>query len=831
MPSLLVISGDRSLRLRIGLYLVGLAAIVGLATSLPTNTFAAGDGARGNLRSDAANGQYQYTNRLIDSHDPYLLLHAHNPVDWYPWGPEALAKAKQENKPIFLSIGYSTCYWCHVAERTIYSNPEIAMLMNQWFINIKVDREQRPDIDQIYMLATEILTRHGAWPNNLFLTPDLKPFFAGSYFPPRDDPARGPGFPTILAALHDAWTNHLQDKVLPVAGQVFQAMQRVQAEMTAGKEAPAKPGEWLRKASKALQSRVDPKNGGLGDRSGTKFPQTPSMELLLTDYRVNRDKASLDALTAALNAMAFGGIHDHLAGGFYRYSTEPTWSIPHFEKMLYDNAQLLRLYAEAYAATKDPAYRVVALDVGQYLRRDMMAPEGGFYTAIDSEVKSVEGAAYVWTRTEIASVIGEQAAKQFLAAYDVTPMAAAAGAPTGESSTDRKGSGVLRIRLPIEETLKSAGFRDTPQMLTLLGAARAQLLAARLQRQQPARDEKILTGLGGLTIGALATSSDILQQPGFLTSARMAAERIWALAYDPAARKLKHEIFAGHAQTDGYLQDYAMLGNGFMSLYDVTKEDIWRDRAAMLATALLQQFAHPDGAMSTTLDEKNLLIPVGDSEDSDVPSGTSAALGLLLRLRDATGEPQFFAAATRIVRHLSGRFSERPEIWPAAITVLNLHPLTEADLGAAREAAARAADDHGTGQAFHAPETSDHVRASAVVRAGEKDDEIVVTLQIDDGYHVNANPASFDYLIPTSVAFAGLSSPGTKYPKPSRFKSAFAPDELAVYEGTVPLVVTIPKGTIATQGDLKGEVDVQACDAKICLPPSKLPLSIALQGR
>ena len=307
----------------------------------------------------------------------------------------------------------------------------------------------------------------------------------------------------------------------------------------------------------------------------------------------------------------------------------------------------------------------------------------------------------------------------------------------------------------------------------------------------------------------------------------MAAERIWTLAYDPAARTLKHEIFAGHPQTDGYLQDYAMLGNGFMSLYDVTKEGIWRDRAAMLATALLQQFAHPDGALSTTLDEKNLLIPVGDSEDSDVPSGTSAALGLLLRLRETTSGPQFVAAATRIVRHLSGLFSEQPEIWPAAITALNLHPLTDADLGAVREAATRAADD----QAFRAPETSDHVRASAVVRAGEKDDEIVVTLQIDDGYHVNANPASFDYLIPTSVAFAGLTSPGTKYPKPSRFKSAFAPDELAVYEGTVPLVVTVPKGTIATQGELTGQVDVQACDAKICLPPSKLPFSVALRGK
>ena len=357
----------------------------------------------------------------------------------------------------------------------------------------------------------------------------------------------------------------------------------------------------------------------------------------------------------------------------------------------------------------------------------------------------MEGAAYVWTRTDVTSVLGEEAAKRFLAAYDVTPMAAA-GAAAGESGTDRKGkgSGVLRIRLPIEETLKSAGFQDAAQMLALLGAARAQLLAHRQQRRQPARDEKILTGLGGLAIGALAYSSDILQQPEFLTSARMAAERNWALTYDPAARTLKHEIFAGHTQTEGYLQDYALLGNGFMSLYDVTKEDIWRDRAAMLATALLQQFAHPDGALSTTLDEKNLLIPVGDSEDSDVPSGTSAALALLLRLRDATGGSQFVAAAAQIVRHLSGRFSEQPEIWPAAITVLNLHPLTEADLDGAREAAARSVDDRGTGQAFHAPETSDHVRASVAVRAGEKDDEIVVTLQIDDGYHVNANPASFD---------------------------------------------------------------------------------------
>jgi len=365
---------------------VCLAVVLGLATSLPASTFAAGDKAGWGLPTDTAAGQYQYTNRLINSHDPYLLLHAHNPVDWYPWGAEALTKAKQEDKPIFVSIGYSTCYWCHVAERTIYSNPEIAKLMNEWFVNIKVDREQRPDVDRVYMLATEILTGHGGWPNNVFLTPDLKPFFAGSYFPPKDDPRIGTGFPTILSALHAAWSEHRTDKVLPAAEQVFQAMHRVQDQMTAGRDAPIAPSGWLHAAAVAFQRRADSSNGGLGDPGGgPKFPQAPSLELLLADYRLNHAAASLNTLTATLDAMAFGGIHDQLAGGFHRYSTEPTWSIPHFEKMLYDNAQLLRLYAEAYETTRNPIYQSAVLDIGRYLKRDMMAPDGGFYTAQDSQ--------------------------------------------------------------------------------------------------------------------------------------------------------------------------------------------------------------------------------------------------------------------------------------------------------------------------------------------------------------------------------------------------------------------------------------------------------------
>src|SRR5579859_5025768 len=280
--------------------------------------------------------QHMYTNRLIDSNDPYLLLHAHNPVDWYPWGDEALARAKRENRPIFVSIGYSTCYWCHVAERLIYSDPAIAKLMNEWFVNIKVDREQRPDLDSIYLLATQTITGRGGWPNNVFLTPDLKPFYAGSYFPPADDVSGRPGFPTILKALHEAWVNRPKE-VSDQAGKVYQAMLETREQTVAQPAASFEPADWLTQAREAFVQEHDPTYGGMGN-GPAKFPRAPALSLLLADSAAPQ---ALQVLTQTLDAMALGGIHDHLGGGFHRYSTERTWSIPHFEKMLYDNAQLL----------------------------------------------------------------------------------------------------------------------------------------------------------------------------------------------------------------------------------------------------------------------------------------------------------------------------------------------------------------------------------------------------------------------------------------------------------------------------------------------------------
>jgi uncharacterized protein YyaL (SSP411 family) len=806
------------------------AVVGGFATGPQASTAESPDMPGWGLPSDTGSGHYSHTNRLIRSRDPYLLLHAHNPVDWYPWGPEALTKAKKEQKPIFVSIGYSTCYWCHVAEQLIYSNPDIAQLMNAWFVNVKVDREERPDIDRVYMLATEVMTGRGGWPNNVFLTPDGKPFFAGSYFPPKDDPAIGTGFPTVLRVLHDAWTEHRNDQVVPSAEKVFQTMQRLEQRIRAAPEAPLDAAGWLKEANKAIQERADPENGGLGDpRGGTKFPQAPSFALLLADYRLNHDATARDMLTQTLDAMALGGIHDQLAGGFHRYSTEPSWSVPHFEKMLYDNTQLLRLYAEAYAATNNTLYRSVALGVGRYLHNRMMAPEGGFYTAEDSQVGGAEGATYIWTRDEIVSALGADAAAKFFAVYGLTPLPDA-GVPTGAPVTNAKAGGVLRVRLPAADTMKRTGSPDIAQMLSSLAAERRTLLEVRARRPQPARDEKMITGLNGLVIGALAKSSQIVQQPEFLTWARMAGERIWALAYDPKTGTLRDEIFHGHAQTDAYLQDYAMLGEGFMALFDATKETVWRDRAAALADSILARFAHPNGALSTTPDEKNLLIPVEDGEDSDVPSGTSVAIDLLLRLSAATGGSQYGTAAARVVRHLSGQINDHPEIWPAAVVALNLHPLKTGEFAAASSAIEPSSNAQATEQAFHIPETADHVRASAAVKAGAADDEIIVTLKVDDGYHINANPASFDYLIPTTVDFDHLKPSHIEYPKPVRFKSAFAPDGLDVYEGTVSLNAAFPRGSFKELRAIEGAVTAQACNTQICLPPSKLPVSAYAPG-
>jgi uncharacterized protein len=806
-----------------------LAALAVIAL-IGTEPVLADDATGWGLPTDQASGPYAYTNRLIDSHDPYLLLHAHNPVDWYPWGPEALAKAKKENKPIFLSIGYSTCYWCHVAERTIYSNPGIAKLMNQWFVNVKVDREERPDVDKIYMIARELMTDGGGWPNNLFLTPDLKPFYAGSYFPPQDDPRVGPGFPTVLEAIDRLWKTD-RARALGVAENVMAAMRRVQSAMSESAVAPIKPDAWLAKARDTLLPQFDPRDGGLVDRrSGTKFPNAPRLALLLLDYQINHSTAALPNVLNTLEAMAFGGIHDQLGGGFHRYSTEASWSIPHFEKMLYDNAQLVQLYALTFRITALPLYRQIALETARYLGRNMMAADGGFYTAWDAQVHGVEGESYLWTRGQIVSLLGEKEATRFLSVYSLIP-ASRSDVPDviGQRDVNGEPLAVLRLQVPIDPTLKTAGFKDVTEMLAAFADDREKLLAAREHRPQPARDEKLVVSLNGLAITALAESSQALGDPQLLSWAQKAAERIWALAYNQRTGVLKHEIYRGQALTSGFLEDYSSLGAAFMSLADVTGQSIWRDRAALLANNILDRFARADGTLSTTADEKDLLIPIVDDGDMEAPSGTSVAIDLLLRLYEASSQDQYLEIATRTVMRLSGQFQDHPESWAAAIATVNRHQLPS--VAGASTSAANSLVTPNANDALHVPVSADHVRVAASAMSTHDGDEVLVTIKVDDKFHINANPASFDFLIPTSVEFKGVTPTEIDYPKPVRFTAKFAPEGLNVYEGSIAIVANFPKDSLRGIKSVQGAVTAQACTDQICLPPSTLPISTAAGDR
>lgn len=754
-------------------------------------------------------------NRLAHSNNPYLLLHAHNPVDWYPWGAEALARAKRENKPIFLSIGYSTCYWCHVAERTIYSNPDIAKMMNQWFINIKVDREQRPDLDEIYMSATQLLTGQGGWPNNLFLTPDLKPIFAGSYFPPQDDAMGHPGFTTILGTIHQAWINDRQT-VTTNAERVFKLMRRLQQGSDTRSDANLAPTIWLAQARAEWLKRFDAERGGFSsDDRGVKFPQEVVLQMFLAHYRINRDPQDLEVVTRTLNAMALGGLYDHLGGGFHRYSVDSDWSVPHFEKMLYDNAPLLGIYTEAYKLTNNLLYRYVADDLRRYLHEHMAASSGGFYTAQDAEIEGNEGASYIWSRREIDALLGADEAKHFFETYTLIPLPHQNGAATFNDAE----RGVLRARIGILKSTSAAPDNiKIVQAFSALASARAKLLAARDRRPQPLRDEKIIVGLNGLAIEALAQSASVFQTPSDLALARSAAERIWTQAFDARRHRLQHEIFKERAQGEAYLDDYAFLGRGYLALYAATQESLWRQRAEILTQIMMRHFMRRDGTVLTTLNDKELLISPRDNGDNFYPSGTSAAVDLCLRLALITHKATYSAAAERVLRHLSAQLAQDAQAWPAMLSAVNFYeankPKTKvrADLNPSKKMSSLA--------------TADHVRVATKFKQLENAVEVIFIISIDKGFHINANPASFDYLIPTSIAFDGFTPQPIRYPQATRIYPEFAREGLNVYQGVVQMSTVLPREILEQTKTLRATLSVQACTDQICLPPAKLSIDV-----
>ena len=584
-------------------------------------------------------------NRLADALSPYLAQHADNPVDWYPWGEEAFAKAARENKPIFLSIGYAACHWCHVMEHESFENEKTAAILNELFISIKVDREERPDVDDIYMEAVQTMTGSGGWPLSVFLTPDRKPFYGGTYFPPQ---RRGPmpGFEEILLAVHDAWTNRRADAIEQAQSltAVLQADNLASPE-NATEAALLKP--FLNTAAESLARSFDPTWGGFG--GAPKFPRPSDFGLLLRHWHRTGNEHSLHMVTMTLDRMADGGIYDHVGGGFHRYSTDAQWLVPHFEKMLYDNAQLARAYVEAWQVTNKERYRQIARETLDYVLRDMRHPEGGFYSSEDADSEGEEGLFYTWTPDELAAAIGRDKADVFIRAYGIT------------EEGNFEGRSIAHLPRPLAATAEQLGkhLKDLEQELR---QSREQLLAVRAKRVRPLRDEKILVGWNGLMIDAFAFAGAALDDDKYLRAGIEAAQYVERLLREDDGRLLhcRRDQQASHL---AYLEDHAALANGLVSLYEATFDERWIDLAVAEADVLLAEFFDSDrgGFFSTSASHEKLIARKRDLLDNAIPSGSSLATLVLLRLGKLCGRGDYLTAAEQTIEAVAAVMQRAPQ--------------------------------------------------------------------------------------------------------------------------------------------------------------------------
>ncbi|MFC2076229.1 thioredoxin domain-containing protein [candidate division KSB1 bacterium] len=503
-------------------------------------------------------------NRLIHERSPYLLQHAANPVDWHPWGDAAFEKARADNKPIFLSIGYSTCHWCHVMERESFENEQIAKILNENFIPIKVDREERPDIDEIYMKATQLVTGGGGWPNSLWLTPDGRPWFAGTYFPPQDAYGR-PGFRTVLLSLAEYWETR-PDDVETQAEQIREAMERMSS--VGDFSGTGKLSSLL--IERSLESHRESFDSGWGGFGGApKFPPHGSISLIFDQYQRTGDQSDLDMALNTLKRMAAGGIHDHLGGGFHRYSTDARWLTPHFEKMLYDNAQLSRAYVDAYLISGDEDFRVAAVGTYDWVLREMTDSKGGFYSAIDADSEGEEGKFYVWGRDEVISILGEEEGDLFCSVYNVRTE----GNFSDEATGNTPGTNIIHLEKPIDEIAADLGLEQS-DLRRRLAESRKKLLERRDQRVHPYTDDKVLTSWNGLMIGSLAYGGLELDEPRYTAAAGRATDFILAEMYRDG--RLLRSFREGGAGLNAYLDDYAFLIHGLLELYGEGGGGGWR---------------------------------------------------------------------------------------------------------------------------------------------------------------------------------------------------------------------------------------------------------------
>ncbi len=572
----------------------------------------------------------QTTNRLIHESSPYLLQHAHNPVDWYPWGDEAFAKAKEEDKPILLSCGYSACHWCHVMEQESFEDPNIAKLMNDYFVNIKVDREVRPDIDQLYQEAIHAMGLQGGWPLTVFLDHRRRPFFGGTYFPPEPMYGRA-GFPEILSALHQQWVDN-RDRLEQVGAELQQHLALETAIEGPGLQVP--DAELPVQAVLQLTDHFDTQFGGVA--GAPKFPNTSLLQLFFRVANTRQLEREREKLIFTLEMMARGGIYDQLGGGFHRYSTDRYWLVPHFEKMLYDNAQLLKVYAVGYQLTRSPEFQQVIAETAQYIRREMTAPEGGFFATQDADSQGAEGLFYTWTQAEIRQELEPADAELLGEFYGVT----AAG-----NFEDKRN---ILNRLGSADRERKEQF-ERPETRRQLAQARAKLFQARERRVKPFRDEKIITSWNGLMIGGFANVYQVLRDERDYHSARRAAEFILSQSRLPDG-SLARVVLDGAVHTQGFLDDYSFMVQGLLHLYECDFDPRWLKESVALTEAAIAKFGTESGRYYLTAQTAEQLPNRPRSGgDQAIPSGVSLHLENLLKLAAYTGKPHFRETARQIL--------------------------------------------------------------------------------------------------------------------------------------------------------------------------------------
>jgi uncharacterized protein YyaL (SSP411 family) len=596
-----------------------------------------------------------HTNRLANEKSPYLLQHAHNPVEWYPWGPEAFEKARVEDKPIFLSIGYSTCHWCHVMERESFEVEAIAEVLNRYFVPVKVDREERPDVDRIYMLFVQATTGSGGWPMSVWLTPELKPFFGGTYFPPDNRYGR-PGFKTVLESLARAWSG---DRARIVESSI-EVTNQLSGQAAYGASAATTDSGALDSAFFAFRRSFDTRLGGFG--GAPKFPRPAVHNFLLRYYARTHNDEALEMVLTTLREMAKGGMHDQIGGGFHRYSVDARWFVPHFEKMLYDEAQLAVSYLEAYQITRDEFFAGVARDIFDYVLRDLTHPEGGFYSAEDADSAidaarpdiKAEGAFYVWNHEELGRILDPKTAEWFVYRYGMEAGGNVHEDPHGEF----RGKNILYEAHTVQETASQFQV-STDEVEIALSTARALLHQVRSKRVRPHLDDKVLTAWNGLMISAFAKGAQILGEPLYAQAARRATDFLLRRMYDPERVVLLRRFRDGEAAIPGFLDDYAFLIQALLDLYETQFDTYHLELAVQLADKMCELFEDGEagGFFSTSEGDSNLILRIKDDYDGAEPSGNSIGALALLRLAHVTGRNDFGDSARRALAAFSGRLA------------------------------------------------------------------------------------------------------------------------------------------------------------------------------